>query len=196
MKQKDELKICKTIMKFKFFTLDFVIMLNKPKVKNKKKLFADDNSITYNIDPVPLLVINATENCDNNEEWRKWIICINQANQFVFISKLEKIIHIIENNELFYREGEILKIRGLTKKDIVYLNETGRNNIMIFEPALVSISELEIKEGVGMFINKKSNMIPVTLDEIKLLKSIVEKIDMFLYTHTLLIYDSLKNRGE
>lgn len=197
-KEKNEMRVLKTLLNFKYFKLDFMIMMNEHIVhkKSNKYIFREKPEEKVVKEPLPFLVINGTENSKRKEDWRKWLIYIKQNNQDLLVSKLEKIIKIIKKNELFYKDSGILKIRELSKKDIVFVNELGINNFITFEPAIIAENDDLLVEGAAMYLNSENNVIPLSFTELELLTNTIKRIDMFLYSQVLLMFDFMINLGK
>lgn len=118
-------------------------------------------------------------------------IFITQKNVFRMIKGLRKAIQLFDRDDLFYID-EQKKLGMYPNKHKVHLNHIGDNRHILIQPTIVEDIEGRTYEGVRMYINAMSQGIDLTYDELCLLLYIIEKVDFFMYTQALLMYNEMR----
>lgn len=118
-------------------------------------------------------------------------VFITQKNVLRFCKGLKKIIKLFDRDDLFYID-ENNNLSMYPNDHIISISHLGDNKHIKIIPDIVSDVNQNTYEGCRMYINKVSNIVYLTYDELCLLLYIIQKVDFFLYTQNLLIYNELR----
>jgi len=122
---------------------------------------------------------------DNGLEWKKRGLTMTPKTQHIFVKAFQDILKILYSGKIFYKENGHLKAYGLQKDQIVQVFNAGTDNIFELHPAIIREDEDEY-EGATLFINSTTNYVSLVLDELHALARILDKIDIFTYSQSLI----------
>lgn len=143
---------------------------------------------SYFIDDYAMVIIdNIGKGLDKSLEWRKQHLTMTQKNQYIFIKAFKDILKIMyQEKDIFYMKDGKLHLYNLSDEDIVKVFNAGSNNVFELRPAVIVDDDGEEYEGASLCINATSNIGPLVLDEIHAMVHILERIDIFLYSQSLI----------
>ena len=193
MKHVDK-RIVRTIAKFSSFKLELHVLLTQPDGKpgvidwerEVSSLWTEHN---YYIDSSAFLIIkNTSKNSDKDIDWRKRSLYMTSRTQHIFVKAFDDMLKILydETNDPFYQEHGHLKTYTPEENQIVFVDSVGDDNVFELRPAVITDKDNVEYEGAALSINTSTNTGGLVLDELEAIRDILSKIDLFLYSQSLL----------
>ena len=132
------------------------------------------------VSPIPIVTLEIKSNVDKHEEWNpNRSISLSRMTKFIFCKRLSEIIdNFREINDLFYYEGETLKVNKELAFKVKEIVKVG-TKICMFQPIVVVDEESgDLYEGVVFMINSADNYCYITFEEMEYLKDYLAKLDL------------------
>lgn len=187
-------KIVRTIARFTSFKLELNVSLLQPDGKSgvmdwERQVNSMWIEHSYYIENSVFLVIkNTSKNSDKDIDWRKRSLYMTSRTQPIFVKAFDDILRILydEDHDPFYQEKGRLKTYTPEENQIVYVDNAGDDNIFELRPAVIVDKDNVEYEGAALSINTSENVGGLVLDELTAIRDILSKIDLFLYSQSLL----------
>ncbi len=135
---------------------------------------------------------------------REWsphkTIVINQRNINEIIKGMKKSLDAIYNDNIFAfnTNDEIIAYSDKVKQHTVKLFNIGNNSRLVIQPAVIFDEDEQITyEGVVIYFNSTKNRVELTIQAFEALYHTLDKIDIFVYSQTLInFYINFINKVE
>ena len=124
---------------------------------------------------------------DSSLSWKKMGLTMTQKTQHMYVEAFNKILRIISGNEVFYVDSDTgrLKLYQIDRNQIVQVTTAGDDNIFELRPAIITEDEDEYV-GAVIAINSTSNTAAMSIDEIRAIARLLDRIDIFTYSQGLI----------
>jgi len=185
------IKITRTLLTFKTMTLKLHVKL---KADNGKFTFQFHNETEYGKDRyvyVNCAAFISIDVVDKNNDFgfdKTKSLLINQHSIFQVIMFFRRLVKNMYKKDLFVVKGDELILHQDVADEAKELLQLGTNSAIIGIPAIIYDENETSYEGVNLFINKTSNVIPLTFTELETVLYTLEKIDLYQYSQLLLNY--------
>jgi hypothetical protein len=155
---------------------------------------ARDDKAYMNVNPQSFISLDLIT---DKELWsRDRSIILNTRNLFAIVKGLKKAVENIYDGGVFAvnEKNEPIIYSDLIDANTVRIFNLMMNQRLIVQPTIV-YDETDVSyEGCTIFFNKMVNCVELTIDELEALLYILEKIDIFTYSQTLVnMYYSQKD---
>ena len=187
-------RIVRTIAKFSSFKLEIHVLLTqtdgKPGVfdweREVNSMWTEHN---YYIENMAFLVIkNTSKNSDKDIDWRKRSLYMTSRTQHIFVKAFDDMLKILydEDHDPFYQEQGHLRTYTPEDNQIVFVDNVGDDNVFELRPAVITDKDNVEYEGAALSINTSTNTGGLVLDELEAFRDILSRMDLFLYSQSLL----------
>lgn len=185
------IKITRTLLTFKSMTLKLHVKLKGDNDKFSFKYHIESEYLYQKyltLNPSVFLSIDVIDKENNYGFDKSKSLIITQKTVFRVIMFFRRLVKSMYTKDLFITKGNEIILQRDVAENVKELLQVSQNNAIVGIPAVI-YDENEISyEGVHLFINKTSNLIPLTFTELETLLYMLEKVDLFQYSQLLLNY--------
>lgn len=158
---------------------------NGPKLRDTSRE-VDNNTIHHNIELnyTPMVYIKANSKLFW-DRGRKAMIIMTMRNQHIIVEAFRRMMRIM-HEDVFYMENGVLQRYALKEEWIVREYPSQKDSFVLTPTLIKDESDGRLYEGVNMLLNDSEIYIDFTFDEFMAVFNALSRIDLFLYSQSLL----------